>query len=114
MPLLIAGPQLTGSPVTDDASLRWRSVVLGVGIYLILFLIAVAAEALQVRSTNMAALLLAVAGTQLSYVPLVLGPIIGATDKGFRRVRRGWAMAIICTGFLVHRVRRRTLPGRGR
>ena len=101
MPLLIAGPQLTGSPVTDDASLRWRSVVLGVGIYLILFLIAVAAEALQVRSTNMAALLLAVAGTQLSYVPLVLGPIIGATDKGFRRVRRGWAMAIICTGFLV-------------
>jgi hypothetical protein len=75
--------------------------VLGGGIYLIVFLIAVAAEALQVRSTNTAALLFAVAGTQLSYVPLVLGPIIDATSRGFGRVSRGWAMATICVGFLV-------------
>ena len=53
------------------------------------------------RSTNTAALLFAVAGTQLSYVPLVLGPIIDATSRGFGRVSRGWAMATICVGFLV-------------
>ena len=101
VPLLIAGPPPTGSAVNNDTSLRWCSVVLGGGIYLIVFLIAVAAEALQVRSTNTAALLFAVAGTQLSYVPLVLGPIIDATSRGFGRVSRGWAMATICVGFLV-------------
>jgi len=41
-----------------------------------------------------------VAGTQLSYVPLVLGPIIGATRRGFGPVSQGWAMVIICAGFL--------------
>jgi hypothetical protein len=101
VPLLIARPPPTGSAVNNDTSLRWCSVVLGGGIYLIVFLIAVAAEALQVRSTNTAALLFAVAGTQLSYVPLVLGPIIDATSRGFGRVSRGWAMATICVGFLV-------------
>jgi hypothetical protein len=68
------------------------------GIYLIVFLVAVAGEALQLRSMSTAALLFAVAGTQLSYVPLVLGPIIGGS--GFRPVSRGWAMVIICAGFL--------------
>jgi hypothetical protein len=101
VPLLIAEPPSTGCPVRDDASLSWRSVVLGGGIYLIVFLVAVAAEALQVRSTSTAALLFAVAGTQLSYVPLVLAPIIGGTRRGFGPVSRGWAMAIICLGFLV-------------
>jgi hypothetical protein len=100
VPLLIAGPPSTGSPVTDEARLRRRSVMLGAGIYLIVFLVAVAAEALQLRSTSTAALLFAVAGTQLSYVPLVLGPIIGATGRGFGPVSQGWAMVIICAGFL--------------
>ena len=100
VPLLIAGPPSTGSPVTDEASVRRRSVMLGGGIYLIVFLVAVAAEALQLRSTSTAALLFAVAGTQLSYVPLVLGPIIGATGRGFGPVSQGWAMVIICAGFL--------------
>ncbi|MGZ6565724.1 MAG: hypothetical protein ACXVH1_40465, partial [Solirubrobacteraceae bacterium] len=100
VPLLIAGPPSTGSPVTDEASVRRRSVMLGGGIYLIVFLVAVAAEALELRSTSTAALLFAVAGTQLSYVPLVLGPIIGATGRGFGPVSQGWAMVIICAGFL--------------
>jgi len=100
VPLLIAGPPSTGSPVTAEARLRRRSVMLGGGIYLIVYLVAVAAEALQLRSTSTAALLFAVAGTQLSYVPLVLGPIIGATGRGFGPVSRGWAMVIICAGFL--------------
>jgi hypothetical protein len=101
VPLLIAGPPSTGSPVPDEASLRRRSVVLGGGIYLFVFLVAVAAEALKVRTTSTAAFLFAVAGTQLSYVPLVLGPIIGATGGGFGPVSQGWARAIICAGFLV-------------
>jgi hypothetical protein len=100
VPLLIAGPPSTGSPVTDEARVRRRSVVLGGGIYLIVYLVAVAAEALQLRSTSTAPLLFAVAGTQLSYVPLVLGPIIGATGRGFGPVSQGWAMVIICAGFL--------------
>jgi hypothetical protein len=100
VPLLIAGPPSTGSPVTAEARLRRRSVMLGGGIYLIVFLVAVAAEALQLRSTSTAPLLFAVAGTQLSYVPLVLGPIIGATGRGFGPVSQGWAMVIICAGFL--------------
>jgi len=100
VPLLIAGPPSTGSPVTDEARVRRRSIVLGGGIYLIVFLVAVAAEALQLRSTSTAPLLFAVAGTQLSYVPLVLGPIIGATGRGFGPVSQGWAMVIICAGFL--------------
>ncbi|MGZ3284266.1 MAG: hypothetical protein ACXU9A_16555, partial [Xanthobacteraceae bacterium] len=100
VPLLIAGPPSTGSPVTDEASVRRRSVMLGGGIYLIVYLVAVAAEALELRSTSTAALLFAVAGTQLSYVPLVLGPIIGATGRGFGPVSQGWAMVIICAGFL--------------
>jgi hypothetical protein len=100
VPLLIAGPPSTGSPVTAEARLRRRSVMLGGGIYLIVYLVAVAAEALQLRSTSTAALLFAVAGTQLSYVPLVLGPIIGATGRGFGPVSQGWAMVIICAGFL--------------
>ncbi|MGZ3330321.1 MAG: hypothetical protein ACXU85_24485, partial [Xanthobacteraceae bacterium] len=49
VPLLIAGPPSTGSPVTDEASVRRRSVMLGGGIYLIVFLVAVAAEALELR-----------------------------------------------------------------
>jgi Na+/proline symporter len=101
VPRLMAGPQSTGSPLTNEASMRWRSVVLGGGIYLIVFGFAVAAEALQVRSTNTAALLFAVAGTQLSYVPLVVAPIIGATGRRFGPVSRGWAMTIISAGFLV-------------
>jgi hypothetical protein len=100
VPLLIGGPQSTGSPVTDEAGLRWRSVVLGGALYLIVFVVAVAAEALQVRSTNMAALLFAVAGTQLSYVPLVLPPIIG-NKRRFGPVSRGWAITILCAGFVV-------------
>jgi hypothetical protein len=100
VPLLIAGPPSAGSPVTDEASVRRRSVMLGLGIYLIVFLVAVAAEALQLRSMSTAALLFAVAGTQLSYVPLVLGPIIGVTGRGFGPVSQGWAMVIICAGFL--------------
>ena len=98
MPLLIAGPPSASPPLTDEASVRRRSVMLVGGIYLIVFLVAVAGEALQLRSMSTAALLFAVAGTQLSYVPLVLGPIIGGS--GFRPVSRGWAMVIICAGFL--------------
>jgi hypothetical protein len=101
VPLLFAGPPSSGSPVPDQASSRRRSVVLGCGIYLFVFLFAVAAEALKVRTTSTAAFLFAVAGTQLSYVPLVLGPIIGATGIGFGPVSQGWARAIICAGFLV-------------
>jgi hypothetical protein len=98
MPLLIPGPPSASRPLTDEASVRRRSVMLVGGIYLIVFLVAVAGEALQLRSMSTAALLFAVAGTQLSYVPLVLGPIIGGS--GFRPVSRGWAMMIICAGFL--------------
>lgn len=101
VPLLIASPPSTGSPVLDEASLRRRSVVLGSGIYLFVFLFAVAAEALKVRTTSTAAFLFAVAGTQLSYVPLVLGPILGAAGRGFGPVSQGRARAIICAGFLV-------------
>ena len=98
MPLLIPGPPSASPPLTDEASMRRRSVMLVGGIYLIVFLVAVGGEALQLRSLSTAALLFAVAGTQLSYVPLVLGPIIGGS--GFRPVSRGWAMVIICAGFL--------------
>jgi hypothetical protein len=101
VPLLIAGPHTTGSPAPDEASLRRRSVVLGGGIYFIVFLVAVAAEALEVRTTSTAAFLFAVAGTQLSYVPLVLGPMIGANGRGFGPVSQGWARTTICVGFLV-------------
>jgi hypothetical protein len=53
-----------------------------------------------VRTTNTAALLFAVAGTQLSYVPLVLPPIIG-DKRRFGPVSRGWAITILCAGFVV-------------
>jgi hypothetical protein len=101
VPLLIVRAESRGCPETDHASLMWRSVVLGGGICLIVFAAAVAAEALELRSANTGALLFAVAGTQLSYIPLVLAPIIGATGSRFEPVNRGWAMAIICAGFFV-------------
>ena len=112
MPLLIAGPPSASPPLTDEASVRRRSVMLVGAIYLIVFLVAVAAEALQLRSTSTAALLFAVAGTQLSYVPLVLGPIIGG--RWLQAGEPGVGDGDHLRGFPRYRMRRRPLPGDGR
>jgi hypothetical protein len=101
VPLLTAGAQSTGYPLTDHDNLMWRAVVLGGGICLVVFAAAITAEAFELRSANRGALLFAIAGTQLSYIPLVLAPIIGITGSRFGSVNRWWAMAIICAGFPV-------------
>jgi len=47
------------------------------------------------------ALFFTFASTQLSYVPLVLGPLIGKTIRGFAPVTPRWALVIICSSFVI-------------
>ncbi len=55
---------------------------------------------LQVNYTSGAflALLFAFSCAQLSFVPLILGPLLGRTSEGFATVSSAWALVILACG----------------
>jgi hypothetical protein len=102
LPLL---PQaiLLNSPPADETRTRRRAIAFGFGIYVVIFIVfLVADQATHIRFTSgLIALFFTFASTQLSYVPLVLGPILGKGRRGFPRVTPVWALTIICSSFAI-------------
>jgi hypothetical protein len=101
LPLL---PQATllSSPREETRTVR-LAIALGFGIYITMFLVFLVADQVMHISFKgwLIALFFTFASTQLSYVPLVLGPLIGKTSRGFAQVTPGWALVIICCSFII-------------
>jgi hypothetical protein len=72
----------------------------GVGFFLAIVAVFLAAEtSFQISfSSTFLALLFACCCAQLSFVPLVLGPIVGRTNGRFATVGPRWALLILCSG----------------
>jgi hypothetical protein len=62
------------------------------------FLLANAYLHVNYTSSEFLALLFALSCAQLSFVPLILGPIIARTSRGFATVSSGWALLILGVG----------------
>jgi hypothetical protein len=102
LPLL---PQaiLVNSPPAGETRTSRRAIALGLGIYVIIFLVfLVADQVAHIRLTSgFVALFFTFASTQLSYVPLVWGAIIGKGSRGLAPVPAGWALIIIFSSFAI-------------
>jgi hypothetical protein len=76
-----------------------RLVAAGGGLYLAMivagFLIANAYLQISFTSSEFLALLFAFSCAQLSFVPLILGPVVGRTSTGFGTVSAPWALVIL-------------------
>jgi hypothetical protein len=102
LPLL---PQaiLVNSPPAGETRTSRRAIALGLSIYVIIFLVfLVADQVAHIRLTSgFVALFFTFASTQLSYVPLVWGAIIGKGSRGLAPVPAGWALIIIFSSFAI-------------
>jgi hypothetical protein len=75
-----------------------RAILIAAGLYLVIataFCIVAASLQTSFTSREFFALLLAFYCVQLSFVPLILGPIIGRTNGGFGAVSPAWALFIL-------------------
>jgi hypothetical protein len=85
----------------DEAIATRRATNAGVGFFAAIaasFLIAEASLQIDFASNIFLALLFAFCCAQLSFVPLVLGPVIGRRHGAFGTVSPHWAMAILGSG----------------
>lgn len=101
LPVLFKGILLNSRAVDETRASR-RTVALGFCIYVVIFIVFLVVD--QVTPglpTGFVALLFTFASTQLSYVPLVLGSIIGKESRGFAPVTPAWALIIICSSFAI-------------
>jgi hypothetical protein len=84
---------------------RRRAAMVGGGLYLVMiiaaFLLADAYLQISYTSSEFLGLLFALCCAQLSFVPLLLGPLIGRGSAGFATVSSGWALAILAVGAVV-------------
>ena len=86
---------------STEATARRRTLVAGGGIGLAVaaaFGVADAALQISFTSSTFLALLFAFCCAQLSFAPLVLGPIVGRTRGNFGTVSPGWALVILGFG----------------
>ena len=86
---------------SKEATATRRTLVAGGGLGLALaaaFCVADASLEISFTSSTFLALLFAFCCAQLSFVPLVLGPIVGRRRGGFGTVSPGWALAILSFG----------------
>ena len=87
--------------VSKEATATRRTLVAGGGLGLALaaaFCVADAFLQTSFTSSIFLALLFAFCCAQLSFAPLVLGPIVGRTRGGFGTVSPGWALVILAVG----------------
>jgi hypothetical protein len=92
------------SPPADETRMGRRTIAFGFCIYVMIFIVFIIVDQvtrIKLTSGLVVALFFTVASTQLSYVPLVLGPIIGKASRGFAPVTPGWALIIICSSFAI-------------
>lgn len=90
------------SPQVEEVNARGRAVTASGTLCLVIFGAFYAIGAYRPMGFNgsgFLALLVAFYCAQLSFVPLVLGPIIGRTRAGV--VNAGWALGVICCGAVV-------------
>jgi hypothetical protein len=92
-------PELTsGHTVGEALARRRRTLMTGGGLCLLMAVILYLADAhfqISITSNTFLALLFAFYCAQLSFVPLVLGPLIGRRRAGFGTVSPRWALAIL-------------------
>ena len=95
-------PELN-SAKADDAgeATRWTAIA-GGGIYVATtiagFLVVDAYLKVNYTSGAFLALLFAFSCAQLSFIPLILGPLLGRTSEGFATVSSTWALVILACG----------------
>jgi hypothetical protein len=86
----------------DSEEAMRRAAIGGGGLYVVMTIAGffVADAYLQVNYTSGAflALLFAFSCAQLSFVPLILGPLLGRTSDGLVTVSSGWALVILACG----------------
>jgi hypothetical protein len=86
---------------SKEATATRRTLVAGGGLGLAVaaaFCVADASLQISFTSSTFLALLFAFCCAQLSFTPLVLGPIVGRTRRGFGTVSPGWALVILGFG----------------
>ena len=86
---------------SKEATATRRTLVAGGGLGLAVaaaFCVADASLQISFTSSTFLALLFAFCCAQLSFAPLVLGPIVGRTRGGFGTVSSGWALVILGSG----------------
>ena len=98
-------PELASAkPQTAEEATR-RTVMAGGGLYLVMivagFLSADACLPISFASSEFLGLLFAFCCAQLSFVPLILGPVIARRSGGFGAVSSGWAMVILGFGAVI-------------
>jgi hypothetical protein len=95
-------PELVSAKAQAAEEATRRTVMAGGGLYLVMiiagFLIADAYLQISFTSSEFLGLLFAFYCAQLSFVPLILGPVIGRRSGGFGTVSSGWALVILGFG----------------
>jgi hypothetical protein len=98
-------PELASAKAQAVEEATRRTVMVGGGLYLVMivagFLSADACLHISFASSEFLGLLFAFCCAQLSFVPLILGPVIGRRSGGFGTVSPGWALVILGFGAVV-------------
>ena len=95
-------PELASAKADDTGeATRWAAIA-GGGLYVITtiagFLIVDSYLQVNYTSGTFLALLFAFSCPQLSFVPLIFGPLLGRTREGFATVSSTWALVILASG----------------
>jgi hypothetical protein len=89
------------SQPADQATATRRAVMVGCGLCAVMIVVWVVGDAnleITFASGKFWAILMAFYCAQLSFVPLVLGPMIGRTREASATVSPGWALAVLAVG----------------
>jgi hypothetical protein len=101
LPILWPEPASGEARTSEEATAMRRTIAAGGGICLVILLASYfVGERLGITftSSKFLALVVAFSCAQLSFAPLVLGPLIGRTPEGFGAVGPGWAFGILGLG----------------
>ncbi len=95
-------PELASAKADDTGeATRWAAIA-GGGLYVVTtiagFLFVDAYLKVNYTSGAFLALLFAFSCAQLSFVPLIMGPLLGRTSEGFATVSSTWALVILACG----------------
>jgi hypothetical protein len=98
-------PELASAKAQTAEEATRRTVIAGGGLYLVMivagFLSADACLHISFASSEFLGLLFAFCCAQLSFVPLILGPVIARRSGGFGTVSSGWALVILGFGAVI-------------
>src|SRR5262245_36360351 len=98
-------PELSSAKARTAEEATRRTVMAGGGLYLVMivagFLSADACLHISFASSEFLGLLFAFCCAQLSFVPLILGPVIARRSGGFGTVSSGWALVILGVGAVI-------------